>query len=163
MSQAYNRLWSFSSTGSNILLVPKSFQFPCPAILPPFRWIEYSKGFYCQGGSTCISSQSISKIITTNGTWDRLLEKLASPIFLLFLYLFRIHLFSLNLIQLYTYIIVLAPSDIAKYNYVHLEGFSAVSHSPFHFRRLVCPFLMDIWSFLPCAFYFRSLQMFNFC
>lgn len=49
-SQSYNRLWSFSSTGSNILLVPKSFQLPCPAILPPFRWIEYSKGFYCQWG-----------------------------------------------------------------------------------------------------------------
>ena len=63
--------------------------------------------------------------------------------FLLFLYLFRIHLFCLNLIQLCTYI-VLAPSDIAKYNYVHLGGFSAVSHSPFRFRRSVCLFLMDI-------------------
>lgn len=37
MSQSHSRLWSFFSTGSNILLVPKSFQLPCPAILPPFR------------------------------------------------------------------------------------------------------------------------------
>lgn len=59
------------------------------------------------------------------------LKKWQALPFLLLLYLSRIHLFYLNLIQVCTFIAVISPSNIGKYSYVHLDGTSAASTACF--------------------------------